>query len=122
VLALSVALAVAGPLAACSSGGGTCHYPAGVETEPDASDSFGCFAVPPGRLCEVSNGATVLPDGGVTDGTESCHSLCSGSDYRMTCTGPPSGAAMPTPDSTLGCSIVPLPTPAGVSIYCCPCN
>jgi hypothetical protein len=122
-LALAVALAAAAPVAGCSDVGGTCHYPVGVETEPDGSAGFGCFAAPPGRLCAVSNGATVLADGGVKGGTESCQSICSGSDYQLTCTGMPTpGATVPSPDSSLGCSVVPLSTPSNTTIYCCPCD
>jgi hypothetical protein len=33
----------------------------------------------------------------------------------------PTGA-IPSPDSSLGCTVLPLPTPPGVFFYCCPCG
>jgi hypothetical protein len=95
---------------------GTCHYPAGVPVSSTPSGP-GCFAHPPGQVCQVSNGATVLPDGGVANGTESCSSMCASSDYGMTCNGASAG-----PAASLGCQIVPIPTPSDVAIYCCPCE
>jgi hypothetical protein len=101
--------------AAVDSDGGSCAYPAGVVAETDAANS-GCFAHVPGQICEVSNGATVLPDGGVSGGTESCHSLCGASEYEMTCQFTNTG-----PDPSLGCTVIPIPTPSCCLYYCCPC-
>jgi hypothetical protein len=47
--------------------------------------------------------------------------ICTGGQYTLTChgnaTSPPSA-----PDATLKCSGVPIPTPANVLFYCCPCG
>jgi hypothetical protein len=98
-----------------NSDGGACAYPAGVVAETDAANS-GCFAHVPGRICTVSNGAIVLLDGGVLDGTESCSSICGASQYEMTCQ-----FTNTAPDPSLGCAIIPIPTPSCCLYYCCPC-
>jgi hypothetical protein len=97
------------------SDAGTCHYPASVQVSSDASGP-GCFAHTPGMICQVSNGATVLPDGGVANGTETCSSLCGTSDYEMTCMN-----TSAEPDPSLGCQVIPIPSPSDVLFYCCPC-
>ena len=128
MLSAAVLLAVA---AGCSGGGsspsssstqqadvpgtGTCHYPATVDVNSSPSGP-GCFARPPAQICEVSNGATVNVDGGVSGGTESCSSLCGPSQYEMTCTDTNDG-----PDPALGCQVIPIPTPSCCLYYCCPC-
>jgi hypothetical protein len=129
MLSAAVLLAVA---AGCSGGGsspssssstqqadvqgtGTCHYPATVDVNSSPSGA-GCFARPPAQICEVSNGATVNVDGGVSGGTESCSSLCGPSQYEMTCTDTNDG-----PDPALGCQVIPVPTPSCCLYYCCPC-
>jgi hypothetical protein len=66
-------------------------------------------------LCVVSNGSTINVDGGVSGGSESCASLCSLSQYELDCAGDAQ------PDPTLGCTVIPLPTPAGYTDNCCPC-
>jgi hypothetical protein len=100
--------------------GGTCHYPPSV-ADSDASSS-GCFARPPGQICQVSNGASVnLDEGGVTGGTETCQSLCGASQYEMTCRSVGVVGAIPDPASSLGCKVIPLPTPPTALFYCCPC-
>jgi hypothetical protein len=98
-----------------NSDGGACAYPAGVVAETDAANS-GCFAHVPGQGCEVSNGAIVLLDGGVLDGTESCQSLCGAAQYEMTCS-----FTNAAPDPSLGCRIIAIPTPSCCLYYCCPC-
>jgi hypothetical protein len=95
--------------------GGTCRYPASVDVNSSPS-SPGCFAHPPGKICQVSNGAVVNVDGSVSNGTESCQSLCGASQYEMTC--------MDTnaePDPSLECKVVPIPTPSCCLYYCCAC-
>jgi len=105
----------------------TCKYLANVETAGDASAS-GCFAGPSGQICQVSNGAsvTVLEDGGssISGGTESCASLCPSAQYELTCRSYGIADLMgpiPNPDSTLRCTIIPIPTPSNALFYCCPC-
>jgi|CZKU01.1.fsa_nt_gi hypothetical protein len=100
--------------------GGACAYPANVETDRDAS-SEGCFARPPASICQVSNGATILADGGVENGTETCQSLCSAGQYELTCRSAGIASAIPDPDSSLGCQVIPIPTPSNALFYCCPC-
>jgi hypothetical protein len=96
--------------------GGACHYPASVDVNASPSTP-GCFGHPAGEICQVSNGANVnADDGGVTDGTESCQSLCGASGYEMTCM---DTNAEPAP--SLGCKIIPIPTPSCCQNYCCPC-
>jgi hypothetical protein len=94
--------------------GGACNYPASVEVNADPTGS-GCFAKTPGQICQVSNGATILLDGGVSGGTESCQSMCGASQYEMTCRN------VSGPADSLGCQVIPIPTPANVLFYCCPC-
>jgi hypothetical protein len=100
--------------------GGTCHHPSSVDTDSDASRS-GCFAMPPGQICQVSSGATVLPDGGVSGGTQSCKSLCGTSQYEVACRSTDIVGAIPDPQSSLGCKVIPIPTPSNALFYCCPC-
>lgn len=104
--------------AACSApptDGGSCRYPGNVQVCSDPAGP-GCFAHAPGQICLVSNGATILPDGGVSGGTESCNSICGASQYEMTCMD--TDAA---PDPSLGCQLIPIPTPSCCLYYCCPC-
>jgi hypothetical protein len=69
----------------------------------------------------VPNGSTVHEDGGITlaDGSTVplagfCKDWCSPTEYSLTCN--------PTePDPSLGCSVIPIPTPANTSVWCCPC-
>ena len=101
--------------------GGSCTYPSGVEINSSPSGS-GCFAHPPGQICQVSNGATVnAADGAVSGGTETCKSLCGASEYELTCNGAAVNAIAPEPDSALGCQTIPIPTPSSTLSYCCPC-
>ena len=95
--------------------GGSCRYPKNVQVCSDPAGS-GCFAHAPGQICLVSNGATILPDGGVSGSTESCKSICGASQYEMTCMD--TDAA---PDPSLGCQLIPIPTPSCCLYYCCPC-
>jgi hypothetical protein len=98
-----------------NSDAGVCRYPTGVVAESDASSS-GCFAGSPGQICQVSNGAIVLLDGGVLGGTESCQSLCGESQYEMRCSNTNS-----SPDPSFGSQIIRIPTPSCCFYYCCPC-
>src|SRR5664279_3618267 len=91
-----------------------------VNSNPSGS---GCFASPPAQICQVSNGATInLADGGVTGGTESCSSLCGPSQYEMTCRGAAPMGTVPNLDPSLGCQVIPIPTPSSTLFYCCPCS
>ena len=46
-------------------------------------------------------------------GSETCTNACTASEYGLSCTNA-------EPEASLRCTIVPVPTPAGVSLYCCP--
>jgi hypothetical protein len=86
----------------------------GMTDELDATfDAGSCVAQPTASLCEVSNGATVNADGSVTGGTERCEPLCGPSQYELVCSGV-------DPDPSLGCRIIPIPTPSCCLYYCCP--
>jgi hypothetical protein len=44
-------------------------------------------------------------------------------EYALTCTGDrmmPS--SIPSPDTSLDCTVIPVPTPSNVLFYCCPCE
>ncbi|MGO8997045.1 MAG: hypothetical protein ACLQVI_27330 [Polyangiaceae bacterium] len=103
-------------------GASACVYPANADTL-NAATGVGCSPESAGQTCQVSNGATVLPDGGVANGTETCTSLCGASEYELTCTsGSPNPNGIPDPDPSLGCTIIPIPTPSDALFYCCPCG
>jgi hypothetical protein len=111
--------------AACSAssssveGAGACMYPV-IQTDSDSSDAR-CTAGPSGQSCEVSNGATVLADGGVENGTETCHPLCGPGKFELSCQSAGMFGPIPAPVSSLGCQIIPEPTPSNSLFYCCPC-
>lgn len=90
----------------------------------DSDAGVGCSPSPEFNGCQVSNGATVLQDGGVINGTETCTDYCSPSEYSLICRGGMSEMcyqlALPSP--SLGCSVVRIPTPACTTVYCCPCS
>jgi hypothetical protein len=93
--------------AACggsSSDQKSCRIPESV-AEVDASTG-GCSASPTFEVCQ-DNG----------DGTETCTNQCTASEYALSCRLPPPATEAHTP-----CRILPLPTPMGVDIYCCPCQ
>lgn len=76
--------------------------PAGNQTGPIPSR---CRAYAPSGLA----------DGGMVS--------CSSAEYSLVCFGDSSlNAPIPAPNSSLGCRILPLPTPSDQSYYCCPCG
>jgi hypothetical protein len=81
----------------------TCQSPPGVSAASDAA-AAGCFRTA-FQVCD----------------TVSCQSACSASDYSLTCTGTKAFGPIPEPDATLGCTVLPIPTPSDLLIYCCPC-
>jgi len=90
--------------------GGVCAWPERFNPTSDAS-VVGCWA-------HTISGAA---DGGQFS--------CSSSEYALDCMGDiqrfDSGCqmkTMPGPDSSLGCRVLPLPTPPNVLYYCCPCG
>ena len=90
----------------------------------DADAGVGCSPNQGFNICTVSNGATVLPDGGVFNGTESCRDFCSSSEYSLICRGGMTDMCyqLGQPSPLLGCTVVPIPTPACTTVYCCPCS
>ena len=103
--------------------GGACHWPASASTFSDASGS-GCTPRAGFGTCEVSNGGTGEPDGtiippDIANGT--CTNACSPSQYALTCVGAALTSAIPAPDTSLNCRVIPIPTPSDVLVYCCPC-
>jgi hypothetical protein len=82
-----------------------CASPAGVTPAPDASTVAGCYRVDGGQIC----------------GPSGCSPLCSGSTFELTCSGGSPLNPPPAVDATLGCTVVPVPTPSDVLFYCCPC-
>jgi hypothetical protein len=105
---------------AAQTGAGTCTYPAAAKAGTPAS-GMGCFAAPSGQSCQVSNGATVLADGGVENGTETCTSQCAASEYELTCNSGSVMGSIPDPDPSLDCKVIAQPTPSDLLFYCCPC-
>jgi hypothetical protein len=94
---------------------GACTYPADVVVS--SPSGAGCFGGPAGQICLVSSGAAIdSEDGAVTNGTESCASLCKAGEFEMTC----SDTSM-SPAPSLGCTIIAIPTPLCCRYYCCPC-
>ena len=94
-----------------------CTVPAGADTAPEAG-ATGCTARTIFQICEVPSGSTVEADGAVStpDGAPaSCKDACSNTEYALTC-------ANASAADSLGCRVLPLPTPAGVTEYCCPCG
>jgi hypothetical protein len=105
--ALLVALILSTSACGKNETSGTCQYPEGVTLATDAS-VIGCVAGAPGQLCEQSASGTT------------CSSACATGEFQMTCRAD-DPALSPTPATNLHCKILPLPTPMGVSVYCCPC-
>jgi hypothetical protein len=97
----------------------TCTESPKASTYSDASNS-GCQSSTPVQLCDVSAGATILPDGGVSGGTVSCQSGCLSSEYSVTCLSSDGGNPL-SPDASLGCRDMGVPTPPYASFSCCPC-
>jgi hypothetical protein len=83
------------------SNGGACSVPATANTFDDASD-HGCFPTSGEKI----NGANA----------------CTPSEYGMTCQLGSTDASMPQPADALQCKVIPIPTPYGVTFYCCPCG
>lgn len=93
--------------AACGESRTTCVIPANIPSAdlPSASDAgAGCGFTSSVEVCDQEN-----------DGTQKCTNQCTDSEYGLSCSG------SMTADDSLKCKVVPLPTPLGVTIYCCPC-
>ena len=96
---LSLALIAAALLASCSAK--ICAWPASAVTSDGGADG-GCTARADFNICEEPSGV--------------CTNQCSAVEYALICT--ESIAA----GTSLDCRVLPIPTPAGVTDYCCPCS
>jgi hypothetical protein len=92
-----------GPLGVGESA--SCRSPAGVAAATDAAVA-GCVRPEAFQLCS--------PTG--------CQDACSPSGYPLVCASAgPLVTPIPAPDSALGCTFIPIPTPSNAHYYCCPC-
>ena len=85
--------------------GGACTWPASLTPTGDPN-AVGCWASAAG----ADAGSTLT---------------CSTGDYILHCVGSAGSVTplvqIPTPDSSLGCTVLPIPTPSNQTYYCCPC-
>ena len=66
----------------------------------------------------MSNGhQPFLTDGGVENGTETCTSQCSASEYELTCNSGSIMGSIPDPDPSLNCQAIREPTPSNLLFY-----
>jgi hypothetical protein len=100
----------------------SCNYSSALDVAENGDLTPGCHVTADAKVCEVSNGATVSQDGGVSNGTESCKPLCAQGQYPVECVG--EGVMRPIPQLPTGLSCQPggLPTPSSEMSYCCPCG
>jgi hypothetical protein len=94
-----------------------CNWPAAASTF-DADAGEGCTPRSMFDICQVPDGSTILADGGVLTpdgGVVVCDDACTPSEYSLTCENA-------TPDSSLGCAAIPIPTPSALLFFCCPCS
>jgi hypothetical protein len=101
-----------------------CSWPGSADTF-DAPSNTGCYPQSMSQICEVPEGSVVHDDGTVTTpagATVTCHDACSPTEYSLSCRGAAPDWQPPAPSPSLGCRVLPLPTPLGETIYCCPCT
>jgi hypothetical protein len=80
------------------------------------------------KIC-ASSASTVTFDAGVDGGcawsadfkvcqepSNACTNECTPFEYALIC------SQFVAADSSLDCRVIPIPTPAGVTVYCCPCS
>ena len=109
--------------------GGVCTWPASLTYDGDAG-GVGCWAHVNTNVCQVPAGdvvdshGTILGPDGTPVADASCRQACVASEYAVQCVGEMSSSpfTIPTPDSSLGCRVLALPTPSNQSSYCCPCG
>jgi hypothetical protein len=87
----------------------TCTWPTSADTATQGGGAgyTGCLPSTPGQICQQAS-----------DGSSSCKPICGAGDYELSCHGSGGG---PDPDASLGCSVIPIPTPSNATFYCCPC-
>lgn len=100
----------------------SCNYSSALDVAPDGDLTPGCHVTPDAKVCEVTNGATVSQDGGVSNGTESCKPLCAGGQYPVACAGENIVGPAPQLPSGLVCRPSGGSTPGNEMAYCCPCG
>jgi hypothetical protein len=91
--------------------GGGCSWPENLTPVGDGS-AVGCWAH------------------AVSGPADASQITCSSAEYALGCVGEwPYSAdggdthvTVPAPDPSLGCRILPIPTPVNASYYCCPCG
>ena len=92
-------------------------------------DGGGCFW--PEKLTPVGNDSAVGCWAHAISGpVDASQITCSSTEYALGCVGEwPYSAdggytrvTIPEPDPSLGCRILPIPTPVNSSFYCCPCR
>ena len=88
--------------------GGLCSYPPAADTSHGTSDAgtTGCKPQVPMQIC---------------GGPRGCRSACTPEQYQLTCAGGDATTAPPVPDASLGCVMIPVPTPSNTTLYCCAC-
>ena len=109
--------------------GGACTWPASFTSSDDAG-SVGCWAHVNTNVCQVPAGdvvdshGTILAPDGTPVADVSCRQACVASEYVVQCVGEMSSRPLtiPTPDSSLACRVLALPTPSNEIFYCCPCG
>jgi hypothetical protein len=88
-------------------------------------DPVACEQLDGAAVDETLVGCHVQMTGQLCEQPGSCKPICASSQYQMACRGaatPPLTAPLPTPDPSLGCEVIGIPTPSGVLFYCCPCG
>ena len=130
-IALAVAMILGVIGAACSSAsqhtGSTssastvlaCSIPAGADTYGDGS--VGCRAQPAEQDCTVTNGASIMADGAVENGTATCTSACPPHQFYLACVGPLGIGPAPSPDPSLNCTGTNGFTSSNENDFCCAC-
>ena len=88
----------------------------------DTSGLTGVDACPALAIADAGSSGCTPGTPGMICGPSGCNSLCATTDYEMTCKGTEMSASIPEPAASLGCQVIPIPTPSGALFYCCPCE
>jgi hypothetical protein len=105
------AIPEAGAEGAIHVDGGGCSWPENLTSVSDGS-AVGCWAH------------------AISGPADASQITCSSAEYALGCVGELPYSAdggythvtIPEPDPSLGCRILPIPTPVNASFYCCPCG
>ncbi len=82
----------------------SCRWPSDVQAAAEGAVAQGCGAWDAFTTCEVAS-----------DGSKSCSDTCGSARYAVGCY-----EASPSP--AWACESIRIPTPAGWSYFCCPCQ